>query len=305
MTTTQTPSRPASLNEYEERLRQVQRPIVAESTQRGLTYQVRPSDVFISPYGKCGTTWLQQIVHGLRTRGDMDFDDISRVIPWLEMAHRLGLDPNAPQRGAFRAFKSHLSWQRIPKGGRYIVSFRDPKDALVSAYHFLSGWHWQPGAISLTEYARRFYLSGTAGSQENSYWDHFVSWWEQRNNPHVLLLTYEGMKADLPTTVETIAGFLGIELDPPLYDTVVEQASLAFMVAHRPKFSDPLQQAAAAREGLWPPGEVTSKVRNGQVGAHQSELPADIAVELDVRWRDYVEPRTGLSSYQAVQAALA
>ena len=50
------------------------------------SYRPRPSDIVISPYGKCGTTWLQQTFHTLRTGGDMDFDDISRVVPWIETA---------------------------------------------------------------------------------------------------------------------------------------------------------------------------------------------------------------------------
>ena len=32
--------------------------------------------VIITPFAKCGTTWLQQMVHSLRTGGDLDFDDI-------------------------------------------------------------------------------------------------------------------------------------------------------------------------------------------------------------------------------------
>ena len=100
--------------------------------EHGLAFRPRPSDVIISPFGKCGTTWLQQVFHGLRTRGDMDFDDISRVVPWIETAHDLGLDLDAPQRGAPRGYKSHLPYDLVPKGARYIVSIRNPKDALVS-----------------------------------------------------------------------------------------------------------------------------------------------------------------------------
>ena len=81
MTTLQTRTRPASLSEYRERLQQMQAPLMAESTRHGLMYRPQPSDLFITPFAKCGTTWLQQIVHGLRTQSDMDFDDISRVIP--------------------------------------------------------------------------------------------------------------------------------------------------------------------------------------------------------------------------------
>src|SRR2546423_137232 len=95
-------------------------------------YRSRPTDVVISPFGKCGTTWLQQIFHTLRTRGDMDFDDISRVVPWIETSRTLGLDLEAPQRASPRGFKSHLAYDLMPKAARYVVSLRDPKDALVS-----------------------------------------------------------------------------------------------------------------------------------------------------------------------------
>src|SRR4051812_23528306 len=68
----------------------------------------RPSDVLIATFPKCGTTWVQQIVHGLRTRGSMDFEEISLVIPWIERSALLGLDINAPQVAEPRAFKTHL-----------------------------------------------------------------------------------------------------------------------------------------------------------------------------------------------------
>jgi hypothetical protein len=130
MANTQILTRPASLTEWQEQSR-LMGPLLAESARHDLAYQPQPSDLFIAPFAKCGASWLQQIVHGLRTRGDMNFDDVSQVIPWIEMAHYEGRDLAAPQPGGFRAFKSHLSWTNIPKGGRYIVPLRDPKDALV------------------------------------------------------------------------------------------------------------------------------------------------------------------------------
>src|SRR5688572_14642127 len=111
-------TRPTSVSEWSERAQQLFFPLMEESAQHGLSFQPQPTDLFISPFAKCGTTWLQQIVHGLKTEGDLDFDDISRVVPWVETAHMLGVDLYTPQRGGFRAFKSHLSWDGIPKGGR-------------------------------------------------------------------------------------------------------------------------------------------------------------------------------------------
>ena len=48
---------------------------------------MRPSDVFITTYPKNGTTWMQQIVHLIRNRGDTTHDPrtISKAVPWFEM----------------------------------------------------------------------------------------------------------------------------------------------------------------------------------------------------------------------------
>src|SRR3954451_2680654 len=74
----------------------------------GLGFVTRPSDVIIASYAKCGTTWLQQMVHSLRMGGDLDFDDISRVVPWIETAADLGLDLDGAQRGEPRFQESPL-----------------------------------------------------------------------------------------------------------------------------------------------------------------------------------------------------
>ena len=66
--------------------------ISEDGVGKGLSLNLRPTDVVVSPYGKCGTTWLQQTVHTLRTRGDEEFDDISRVVPWIETSTDLGID---------------------------------------------------------------------------------------------------------------------------------------------------------------------------------------------------------------------
>jgi|SRR5688572_14549762 len=73
----QTFKRPMSIQEMHERFKHFATP---EGWQLGLAYKPDPTDVFIVTPPKCGTTWMQQIVHGLRTRGSMDFDEITRVV---------------------------------------------------------------------------------------------------------------------------------------------------------------------------------------------------------------------------------
>src|SRR3954462_6082472 len=118
--------------------------VTAAGFPPGLGFVTRPSDVIIASYAKCGTTWLQQMVHRLRTGGDLDFDDISRVVPWIETAADLGIDLESERRGEPRVFKSHLSSDQVPKGAQYIVSIRDPRDAhdanvLLLAYEHMKG----------------------------------------------------------------------------------------------------------------------------------------------------------------------
>ena len=68
-----------------------------ESERRADETLVLATDVFIATYPKCGTTLLQQMLHTLRTRGDMSFDEITEVVPWFESAWDIGIDPGAEQ----------------------------------------------------------------------------------------------------------------------------------------------------------------------------------------------------------------
>jgi Sulfotransferase domain len=271
-----------------------------EGKRRALSFRPRPTDVFVSTYPKSGTTWLQQIVHGLRTRGSMDFDEITAVVPWLEMAADLGMDAQAPQIAEPRAFKSHLAWGDIPKGARYICVVRDPKDVVVSSYHFHEGWRFEPGAISIDDFAREFFI---CRERKRSYWYHVASWWEQRNRSDVLILSYEDMKADLPTAVRHVARLIDRALDQELLETVVKQSSIEFMLAHGRKFDDHLLRARNAARSL-PPGGKSSKVRSGRVGDHLRELSRKVRDEIDAIWRQEIEPRFGLPSYEALRAEI-
>lgn len=298
MTTNPVPTRPVGFDAFVARIAHLGS---AEGLTHGLAFRPQPTDVIISPFGKCGTTWLQQVFHGLRTRGDMDFDDISRVVPWIETAYDLGLDLDAPQRARPRGYKSHLPYDLIPKGARYIVSIRDSKDALVSAFRFMEGWFFEPGSVSIETFARKQYLRRGA---RRDYWYHLASWWQQRHDPKVLLLCYEHMNRDLASTVRRVAAFVGIALDDELLGIVLRQSSLGFMLAHKNRFDDHLMRERSEQVAGLPSGSDSAKVRKGKVGEHAAELPADISAELDRVWREEIEAKFGFASYAALTDAL-
>ena len=265
-------------------------------------YRPRPTDIIISPAGKCGTTLLQQTFHTLRTRGDMDFDDISRVVPWIETSGSLSIDINAEQVAEPRGFKSHLAWRHIPRGAKYIVSLRDPADAFVSGYRFMEGWYFEPGSISYEAYFERNLQGREKGLD---HWSHLVSWWQQRNSPDVLLLTYEHMISNPQATVRRIARFCDIPLDDELLGITLEHTSRAFMLKHKDRFDDAMLREKSERLGGLPPGSDSAKVRSADGTPRSDELPQALRVEFEKIWLSDVTPHTGFSTYAELTEALA
>lgn len=269
-----------------------------DSLDRGLGITVRPDDVFISTYSKSGTTWLQQVVHGLRSSGDMDFEEIGVVVPWLESAIDIGIDPEAEQRWCPRAFKAHLDWDRVPKGGRYITSFRDPKTVLPSFHRFFEGWFFEPGTISVEEFARGFYMAGTASGR---HWDHLTSWFPQVGRPDVLALAYEDMVAAPDRVPQVVADFLQLDIDDSTMALVTRQSSRDFMAAHHHQFDEHVTREARDRVWGLPDGGETTKV---QAAATRAVLSAELEAELDAMWQSEVTPALGFVDYASFRAAL-
>ena len=97
-----------------------------ESQLKGQDFQPRNTDVFVTSSPKSGTTWLQQIIHQLRTGGDMDFEDIADVVPVVDFACDLQQDLEVEQKGFPRCFK-------------YIWPVREPCACAYSYFKMFEG----------------------------------------------------------------------------------------------------------------------------------------------------------------------
>lgn len=271
-----------------------------EGESYGLAYQPHPTDVFVVTPAKCGTTWMQQIVHGLRTRGSMDFEEITQVVPWIEMAKDMGIDIYKPQRADPRAFKTHKNLNDVPKGGKYICVVRDPKDAMLSLYRFFEGWIFEKDSVPLDEFALQFYI----GTDGRGYWDHIQALWAHRNDSNVLPLFYEQMKQDLPGAVERVAEFIELELDDELKDIVVRQSDFKFMNEHNHKFDDHLVRETRNAVCNIPPDGTTSKVKNGNVGESKLYISKEVMEKFDKVWQEEITTKIGVKSYEDLRNEL-
>ena len=83
-----------------------------EVIELALMFEPRTTDVLIVGYPKSGTTWVQQIVHQLRTGGDEDFKDILHVVPGLSAARDIRIDVEMDQKYFPRCFKTLSKRQR-------------------------------------------------------------------------------------------------------------------------------------------------------------------------------------------------
>lgn len=268
--------------------------------ERGKEFKPRTDDTIITPWSKSGTTWLQQIAHGLRSGGDMDFDDISRLSPWIEVADALGIDLDAEQGWWPRAFKSHYSYNAVPKGARYIVSFREPHSTLVSYYRFYEGWMFEPGTVTLDEYLAP-HLDRARGKD---YWTHMESWWSQRDAENVLLLSYELMQEDIRPTVVRVAEFIGVDADDDLVDLVVHQSSRDFMLEHGDRFDDLLHRQRSDAVGALPLGAGSTKVTAASDEPSRYVLSPDVLAAMERNWAETMDASFGLSTYAEVVDAL-
>lgn len=252
----------------------------------------------------------------------MAFEEISQVVPWLESAVDMGIDPWAEQAFEPRLFKAHLEWHRIPKGGRYITAFRAPDAVLVSFYQFFENWFFEAGSISIDTFAEEWFLEGTASG---GYWDHLLSWapriaQKDVGESGVLALTYEDMVQVPDAVPRVVAGFLGLQISEAAMAKVVAQSSRAFMAAHADQFDEHLLRDR--RDAFWglPPGAISTKVQaasgagadGGAAGAGDgAHIPAAKPVLstatralLDAAWQRQITPKLGFKDYAAFRASL-
>ncbi|HND34410.1 MAG TPA: sulfotransferase domain-containing protein, partial [Myxococcota bacterium] len=88
----------------------------AIATRALCSFAFHPTDVFISTAARSGTTLTQQIVHQLRTGGDMSYTSIDEVVPWLDLHLLLNVPLSADRlaRHRPRAYKTHLRIDQLP-----------------------------------------------------------------------------------------------------------------------------------------------------------------------------------------------
>ncbi|KAG7235200.1 hypothetical protein INR49_003111, partial [Caranx melampygus] len=191
------------------------------------------TDILIVSYPKSGTTWLQEIVTLVSSRGDPQMTQTvpnwTRA-PWLEQYYFAGVleaSPNKP-----RIITTHLPYHLLGPAlqgskAKVIYVSRNPKDVVVSFYHFHKMANFLPEAGTFPEFIDRF-LEGTLNY--GSWFDHIKGWTSQTATMDNLLhITYEEMSLDLHGAIKRVGSFMQCPLEEDEINNCVQYCSFSSM----------------------------------------------------------------------------
>lgn len=194
-------------------------------------WEIRDSDIFIVTYPKSGTIWMQQILRLIEAKGDVATTKNQlnyECIPWIEVDSGKEAFDCSPSP---RIRVTHLDYKFVPNGlkqkkGKVIYVARNPKDVLVSYYHF----HKYASMLETPEDFNSFYEKFLDGKVYGNCWfDHIKAWYSQRDSMNFLYITYEDMIQDLPSAVDRICVFLDRTLTAEQRAEVVEHSTFQNM----------------------------------------------------------------------------
>mmetsp|Transcript_11270 Transcript_11270/g.16301 ORF Transcript_11270/g.16301 Transcript_11270/m.16301 type:complete len:315 (-) Transcript_11270:2377-3321(-) len=274
-----------------------------ENRIKAFSFKPRPSDVILATSSKCGTTFVSQICHQLRTGGHMDFEDIYEVVPWLEITYDIDIDPTDEQIAEPRLFKTHAWHDHVPKGASYIVVLRDPTDASVSFYNFFQDWMFEGDDVTIDDWMKWHVLSKDTPKTVLEYpsiFRFYESWLKQRSDPNYLFVFYEDLLLNPLKEIRKINSFMGLPEDEERIQTALRMSSREFMLGHVEKFQENLARdiiSVKSTDGPTPNWSKGSGAKVVPAGTKKPTVSAEYQAQMQAEWKRLVEPVTGFNSY--------
>ncbi|MCD7456971.1 hypothetical protein HAX54_033738 [Datura stramonium] len=190
------------------------------------TFQTEPNDVLLASSMKTGTTWLKAIcaciMQGNKEEEDLLVKDNPHFhIPTIEAMNYFIKNPTQDLCTMHfpRLFHTHLPYRVLPDSiknsdnCKIIYIARNPKDTLISMWHFFNHNHKRVEKNFPLEKVFECFCNGF--HHYGPFFEHVLEYWkESKKKPQkILFLKYEDLKMDPKKEVKKIALFLGKPFD--------------------------------------------------------------------------------------------
>jgi hypothetical protein len=237
----------------------------------GRSLVILPDDIFLVSFPKSGNTWTRFLLANLRFPDEpASFANINRLIP----------DPTGTNKRDFdrmprpRIIKSHECFD--PRYPRVIYIVRDPRDVVVSQYHYHRKIRKIEDDSPLEKFVARFLAGETC---PHGSWGQNISTWlsTSEGNPRFLLLRYEDLVVDTARELAKIVAFLHLSAGPEQIAQAVERSSADHMRKLEETQTDKNGLMKGSRKDL-------SFVRAAGSGGWRTELPAPMVEKIEAAW---------------------
>jgi hypothetical protein len=238
----------------------------------GRNLRIFPDDTFFVSYPKSGNTWVRFLVANLAYAGkNPDFCNIDTLVPDPEAMSKRSLERAARPR----ILKSHECFD--PRFPRVLYVVRDPRDVVLSEYHFDIKRRVIADDCPLPQFVSRF-VTGPMNHPHGTWGEHVASWFYTRgNDPRLLLVKYELLQSQPVEEMRKVAEFLGIAASDRQLQFAVEQSSAQRM-----------RELEKEQGHLWASTRETRQdrpfVRSAKAGGWRSELPEASVAEIESKW---------------------
>jgi hypothetical protein len=239
----------------------------------GRQLAVRPDDTFIVSYPRSGNTWTRFLIANLLFGNQpVSFANIERLIPDAEaLSNRYLKKIPSP-----RVIKTHQYFDhRYPK---VLYITRDPRDVLLSYYHFSRKYRHIADDYPLEQYIHGV-VTGTLHSTAWGTWAENVGTWLAARNgqPTFLMLRYEDLMVDTQSELAKVARFFGVSPSAEKLRQAIENSS-----------ADRLRELEKKESGEW----VATKDKRSDIpmigsavaGKWKSEMPEAAITEIESAW---------------------
>jgi hypothetical protein len=232
---------------------------------------ILPDDIFLVSFPKSGNTWTRFLLANLRFPDEpATWANINRLIP----------DPTGTAKRDFdrmprpRIIKSHECFD--PRYPRVIYIVRDPRDVVLSQYHYHRKIRKLADESPLEPFVTRFLAGETC---PHGSWGQNVATWlyTSEESPRFLLLRYEDLVADTARELTKVATFLQLTAALEQIAQAVERSSADRMRQMEKKQTDKNDLVKGSRKDL-------SFVRAAGSGGWRSELPAPMVARIEAAW---------------------